>query len=277
MLPDAKVGGANFQLGGKTIGVFGSFCLMVNNVSGPGMLALPIVFQQAGWLFSSLMLIFMCIMSSLAGTFLCDTIARVPGNSDFGKRVEFETVFTVFMGKGYGVLAQILFVICLMAQCLASIVQAAQVFDCLVVYVHDRTKALEVYPSFSFIEWRLDDCDLKTNPYCVPFQDEPERFRLVLTAGYVLLSAVVLPMGCMNLDENMKVQILSFLLLCALTVIFAVHYLLLIGLHSEQGIMTPSHREEVRASSVPMIGEEISEALGTIFFNFAWIVFLPSW
>lgn len=37
-------------LGEKTITFFGSIVLTVNNVSGPGMLALPIVFQQAGWL-----------------------------------------------------------------------------------------------------------------------------------------------------------------------------------------------------------------------------------
>jgi hypothetical protein len=275
---DVKVGGGDFQLGGKTIGAFGSFCLMVNNVSGPGMLALPIVFQQAGWLFPTVMLVFMCITSSLAGTFLCDTIARVPGNSDFGKRVEFETIFSVFMGKGYGVLAQILFVACLMAQCLASIVQAAQVLDCLVIYIYQVTKAFEVYPAFALIEWRLTDCNHGSNPYCVPFQDEPEQFRLVLTTGYVLLGAVVMPMGCMNLDENIKVQIFSFLLLCVLTLIFAVNYLLLIGLHSEQdSMLSTASPVQQQASAVPMIGDEISEAWGTILFNFAWIVFLPSW
>ena len=35
--------------GAKTIGTLGSLVLMINNIMGPGMVALPFVFQSSGW------------------------------------------------------------------------------------------------------------------------------------------------------------------------------------------------------------------------------------
>jgi len=66
------------------------------------MLALPIVYQQTGWLMPTVVLVVVCCCSSLCGTFLCDTISRVPGNAKFEKRVEFETVFQIFLGNIWG-------------------------------------------------------------------------------------------------------------------------------------------------------------------------------
>jgi hypothetical protein len=247
-------------MGGKNIDFFGSVVLTINNVSGPGMLALPVVFQEAGWLFPITMLLFMCFTSSLCGTLICDTVARVPGNSQFEKRIEFETVFSVFMGDSWGVLAQVLFVVCLMSQCLASIIETAQVMDGFVVYIFSSTYGVEFYPQFQFKQWKLSECQQATNPYCIPFQDDA-TFSVILTAGYVLLTAIVLPMGCMNLDDNITIQIISFWMLVALTGVFIVNYIT-IGLDFD---------------AVPMIGSNFSEALGTVIFNYAFIVFLPSW
>jgi hypothetical protein len=36
-------------LGGKSIGKYGSFVYVVNQIFGPGMVAIPIVFQQCKW------------------------------------------------------------------------------------------------------------------------------------------------------------------------------------------------------------------------------------
>ena len=67
-------------LGGKTIGLFGSIALTVNNVSGPGMLQISKVFQEAGWLAPCVAFVLVCVVSSFAVTLLADTIARLPGN-----------------------------------------------------------------------------------------------------------------------------------------------------------------------------------------------------
>jgi len=47
--------------GHKTIGWFGSFCLTMNNITGPGMVSIPMVFQQAG----IITYVFRCALSSL--------------------------------------------------------------------------------------------------------------------------------------------------------------------------------------------------------------------
>ena len=79
------------HFGAKTISFFGGIVLTVNNASGPGMLVLPKVFQQGGWLLCSALLIVMCIVSAFSATFLCDAIARVPGNSGLEQRIEFDS------------------------------------------------------------------------------------------------------------------------------------------------------------------------------------------
>ena len=49
------------------------------------------IFQLSGWLVPSVLLIVMCVLSSLSATLLCDAIARIDGNSHFEKRMEFST------------------------------------------------------------------------------------------------------------------------------------------------------------------------------------------
>ena len=113
--------GASRALGKKTITFFGSFVLTVNNISGPGMLALPLVFQQgskensvrettmvhavivivscaAGIITPTLTLIFICVISSFASTMICEAMALVPGNHRFDERLEFATVVKHYFG-----------------------------------------------------------------------------------------------------------------------------------------------------------------------------------
>lgn len=52
-----------------------SLLLQINNLIGPGMLALPIMYQQAGWFLSTVLLLFFFVLSSLAATMLCESIA----------------------------------------------------------------------------------------------------------------------------------------------------------------------------------------------------------
>lgn len=225
------------------------------------MLALPIVYQQSGWLMPTVVLIVMCCCSSLCATFLCDTISRVPGNSKFEERIEFETVFHVFMGPMWGTVAQVMFVICLMSQCIASIIDTAQVLDGFVVYLFGTTYGLEVLPVPQFRSWSHRECNRDANEYCSPFQDGD--VSVILTVGYMALTLLVLPMGCMNLNENIAIQIVSFTMLGLLTTVFVINYCY-IGLDFQR---------------VPMIGppSNWASALGTVVFNYAYIILLPSW
>lgn len=50
-------------VGRKTIGIGASFALTVNAIVGPALVALPLLYQQAGWLLptAALVLFFPCI------------------------------------------------------------------------------------------------------------------------------------------------------------------------------------------------------------------------
>ncbi len=69
------------MLGGKTLGLYSSIVIVVNNITGPGMLVLPRVFQDAGWVIPTAVLVLICVTSALVATFLVDVMARIPGNS----------------------------------------------------------------------------------------------------------------------------------------------------------------------------------------------------
>lgn len=77
------------SLGMKTIGFSGSVVLTVNNITGAGMLTLPQVFQDSGWVLPSLLFLVICVTSTLTATFFTDAMARIRGNHAFDRRLEF--------------------------------------------------------------------------------------------------------------------------------------------------------------------------------------------
>ena len=95
-----------------------------------------------------------------------------------------------------------------MSQALASIIDTAQVVDGFIVMIAGETYGMVVAPEWRGINsWSLVDCNRADNKYCVPFgrPGEPHmEIELVLTLGYVLLAIVIIPMGLMNLDENVS-------------------------------------------------------------------------
>lgn len=75
--------------GAPSIGYWNSVLLMVNNVVGVGLVSLPALFQQAGWLPASCMLlVFMCL-AACASVMLCEALALIPGNERFQKQIEY--------------------------------------------------------------------------------------------------------------------------------------------------------------------------------------------
>lgn len=79
--------------------------------------------------------------------------------------------------------------------------------------------------------------------------------------SYLVTLIIIMPMGAMNLDDNIKLQILSFIMLIVLTVEFCIHYVTH-GLHF---------------NTVPLIGDDFTSVIGTVIFNLAFVVTIPSW
>jgi len=230
-------------------------------VSGAGMLNLPALYHQAGWFIMALGFCLICLIATTSATFLCDAIARIPGNQNFDKRIEFSTAFHHYYGHWGYLFSQIGLVLCLMSQALSSIIAVAPIMDQFIVFLFHKTFALDVSHS-GFITWSDSVCDsinyVHNHPAgCVPFDGE----GYVVTLGYIVTLAMIMPMGIMNLEDNIWIQYLSFLMLVVLMLEFFYHFIHM-GLHP---------------ATVSVVGTDFSHVLGVIIFNFAFVVTIPSW
>ena len=252
------------RFGGKSIGFMASIALTVNNISGAGMLSFPQMFQRAGLLPSLAALALVCVLSTLFATMLSDTIARVPGNTGFSRRIEFSDLFHRFIGPRTALLTQAVFYLNLLSQNLAAIVACAQMFDSFAgSFYPGATYAVRVSPSpVSLVSWEPSACK---GPHsvsmgrCVPFADEGDGAMLV-SAGYVATTLVLAPLGLMTLEENMAQQKVSFVALFTLTAQFLFTF-------ATSG----------SGHDVPWVGESWIDAVGVVIFNFAFCVTVPSW
>jgi len=266
-------------LGAKRIALFGSIVCVANNIAGPGMVVLPRVYQEAGWVVPSAVLVVVCVASSLAATYLVDAMARIPGNSRFQRRIEFVNIFDEYWGATGMQIAQAMFIINMMAQTVSSIVANAQVVDSFIVFLNPyrTTYALEVFPHPHFISWSpplevipaaaaaqhsREAAALCHEVNAVPFADLPgAEGRLLVSLGYVFLALLLVPMSNMNLDDNVIIQKVSFYMLVVLSIEFLVQFW-------AQGL---THH------TVPAFGTNYSHVVGSILFNYAFIAIIPSW
>ncbi len=73
---DGGGGGGNGKSrvgGGKTIGMFASVALLINNITGPGVPSLPNMFAESGWLFPTVVLLAVWSLSSVSTTMCART------------------------------------------------------------------------------------------------------------------------------------------------------------------------------------------------------------
>ena len=257
----------NFQkshlLGSKTLGYFSSIVIVVNNIAGPGMLVLPSVYQEAGWVVPTVVLLLICVGSALAANFLVDTMARVPENGQFQRRIEFVNIFEEFWGVKGMFIAQVGFIMNMMAQICSSIVSNAQVMDSFVVFLspYSATYALQLWPTVEFLTWkppeamlRAPSMSMEESKNChqmnvVPFrlEDGVAEYRVLITFGYVLLAVMLIPMSLMNLDENMFIQKISFYMMVFLSMEFLYQFYL-------QGLGT---------NEIPAFGTNYAHVMGS--------------
>jgi hypothetical protein len=249
----------------KAISFWGSAILLFNTISGPGFLVIPMVFQCSGWVVPTIVFIVMCIASSFSATFLTDAIARIPGNSHFERRIEFPCVFGEFFGPRTKTLAEAMLLGCFLSQIVASIVASAQLADSMIVALspYSTTYAIQMFPSPGLVSWTAPiHTSNDTGGVCrnemSPFQDSS---ALLITAGYAVLTVCIFPLGFQTLSDNITLQLASFFLTILLLGAFVWQFTL-------QGIDT---------RRVPAFGSSYSNMLGSIVFNYGFVVNIPSW
>ena len=155
-----------------------------------------------------------CVISTLSATTLADTVARIPQNGDFRRRVEFSDIFEHYIGRRTATLTQAVVFLNLLSQNLAAIVACAQMFDSFAgAFWPGATVALRLSPApVAWVRW---DAASQCHPsagnsegksaLCVPFASEGQD-ALLISAGYVACCSLFAPLGLLTLEENMHQQ-----------------------------------------------------------------------
>jgi len=121
----------------------------------------------------------------------------------FQGRAELTTLAKAYFPKWGYWFVHVLLYICLQSMNIAAIIISAQTMDATLIAVFKWTCALEVYPHFGFIVARADAGTVS------PFPDV-----ILISLGFLIVFALTIPLGYVNLDDNIIVQkVFSFIYL----------------------------------------------------------------
>ena len=158
-------------------------CVRCGQIYGPGVLAIPIVFQQSGVVLTVLTMAAFMVISGLSSSLLAQAIALIPGNCHYERRFEFSSAVLYFWGRRWHALSAVLLNVTVQSYNLASIVICAQSVDQALVELFGHTYALTLYPQAGAAALDQAGFDVLTSG----------AFSLSLTLGYLVVVALFLP------------------------------------------------------------------------------------
>uniref|UniRef100_A0A6B2L2W7 Amino acid transporter transmembrane domain-containing protein n=1 Tax=Arcella intermedia TaxID=1963864 RepID=A0A6B2L2W7_9EUKA len=223
--------------------------MLFNNLSGPGMVGLPKLFQQGGYIFPIISMIWIGITTWLSSSMICEAMRYCPGNKGYSGRIEFASLCKEYLGKVLFVIILVIFVISLQSVNVSGIIETAQVMDKIIIAIGGRTGAIEFYPNPGWIWSSNEESPWSSGTY-------------VLSLGFVATVILIIPLGYFNLDDNMIVQKGAFVIAIAIFVEWIVFFII--------RLKEPVH-------TIPAFGYKMAPVFGTIMFNYAVVVTIPSW
>jgi hypothetical protein len=192
---------------------------------------------------------------------MANVVSQVPGNSKFGKCVEFSDPFHVFWNTTIYKVTQILFFLTTVCLNIAAIVDTAEVVDSILGF---HIKTVGYNPADNSIKvWHHDACthsEVKLG-LCDPFNDQTIYGSYLLTLGYIVTAAVFLPVCLMDLKENTGWQILGFVILITSSIYFCFEFTTF----------------NLSLTHATLWGHEYGDMLGVILFNFSLVLAVPAW
>ncbi|KAI8915328.1 hypothetical protein DFJ77DRAFT_462200 [Powellomyces hirtus] len=235
----------------KNAGFIGGISLLISSVTGPGILTIPLLFQQAGWLVPTLCFLVISFLAALGCLFLIESMTYFPGNEKFQRNVELTVLVHQFYGRKWYYLMHVVLYGSLQSFNIASIISAAQTFDSFLITLAGQTCGYGLSPRSGFI------CVSEQTNSNSPFGDN----YMLATAGFILLLVLVIPLISLNLNDNLIVQLLSVAYLAFIIVVWVI-MACVVGL-SSAGMKT--------------IGADMTPVLGTVMFNYTLANTVPSW
>ena len=254
------------------IGFLGGLSIAVNSIVGPAMLNLPATYQKSGFIPTTTVIILVCLLSIMCCLNMSNVISKLPGNANFRKEIEYSESFRIFWGYNWFVFTQVSFFCCLMCQCIASIIDTAQVVDVILSKMFGYAYALRLsYSPFGVdvVSWNETMCPPLHEGLCEPFTSERGLHGLLLSTGYVICTIVFLPIALLNLKENTPWQIFCFVVTIVVFLQFSIYFLFVaddghIGIDDLQ-------------SRLSLWGDSYNELFGIILFDYTLCTAIPAW
>ncbi|ETO07425.1 hypothetical protein RFI_29959 [Reticulomyxa filosa] len=223
-------------------------------MAGPALVLLPSLFQEAGYLPVSIVLIITAILSGIDGWMLTEALRRIPGNHDLSLHAEYTSLLEHYLPKTAHKCCLMVYLLSLMSLLMSNIIQSAQVTDLAIRDMFGCSYGLELYGYHHESEtthvMRLICGEIKHN--ITPFEDN----SIVLSSGFILLGLICMMFSNKNLNDNIILQWIANIGLCVLVSIW-------LYVFSKQKTFD-SHR-------IPFATWRFDHVLGVVLFNFAFI------
>jgi hypothetical protein len=298
---DASVGsvpdGEEKYFGGKVITLTGGVALLLNNATGPGLVQIPLLFQQSGWLPSVAMFISSFALSVLSALMLVEatsriagathpahtgtlahtrhTHTRIPGNATFDKRVEFAAITRFHLPPSPPPAPA--------AHCatptpryycprwlhrliMIVFVVAFQASNISAIILSSQTMDTTLVAMFKrSVALEIYPNFGGTSTADGVSGDSPFGEAYVISVGFIVILCLTIPMGYFNLDDNIWVQKGAFLMLILCLLTWTGQF---IGLGLDLDNMPA-----VSGGGFNQLGVLVSNTL----LNYAFVVTVPSW
>ena len=229
--------------------------LLYGNITGPGMVQIPGLYQSAGWVLPTALFFLFSWLAGVVSLYLVRAIALLPGNRRLQQRVEFAEIARAALPRWAYLATMALIIFNLLASNTSAVVVSAQTMDATLLAAAGHTCAVYVYPAHA--------------PACVARDQVPSGSNsafggdYVISLGWMVVLIITIPLGLLNLDDNIWVQIGGMVLLSATIAVWTVQFIFFSGLELER---TPTFDLSGAAG-----------ALSTIAFNYGLILTIPSW
>ncbi|TPX51839.1 hypothetical protein SeLEV6574_g00006 [Synchytrium endobioticum] len=236
---------------GKKINSVGSVSLLVSSITGPGLVFVTVLYQQAGLVVPTLCFILVAIITSLTSLFLAEAVANFPRNERLERDVELSTLVRHFFGRRWEFCMQVVLYLSMQSLNISSIIISAQTLDQFLVTLAGQSCGVALSSPGG---WYCVNTNSQANS---PF----ENTYMLFTSGYLILIGMIIPLAMLRLADNIIVQLISMIVLKFIVLVWIISFL----------VRGPN------TSLVPLFGNNFSNVAGTMVLNFAYVTTLPSW
>ncbi|CAG8723723.1 6441_t:CDS:2 [Cetraspora pellucida] len=123
--------------------------------------------------------------------------------------------------------------------------------DSLTISIFGKTCGIGIYPTGGLY------CVTEQSGTGSPFGNA----YMLITAGYLISLVMVIPLGVLELVDNVRIQIASFVTLIFIIIVWLVTFII----------------HGLTRDFVPFVGNSQSQVVGTVLYNYAFITTVPSW